>query len=423
MNSAIFILLDFRTVVAAHAAVGFFAMPLKYSKRISIFSWACWCLFQLILLSALSSATLPWGVTFLIGFLSPFVGQYLLFFLLTEGKVLEKLFIMLTYSTFFCIYMGAITALIGSLGGISPIASAFLRFLLLGAIVLFFLKKLCPMYQESASRVKKGLWGMIFSNIIFLFVIVSLSVYPTKLESFADPQALQFTLVSVAVLAVYPIFFRSIEHMAALAYEKSERLNSDLLVAQVNSQEREVAAAKQMRHDLRHHNQQILAMLEGKDYDALREYLITYTEQIDNSKPLRFCENETLNNVLRVYAQKAQKSNIKMDIVALAEKDLPITSNDIVTILANIVENAYNGARESKHSEPYISVNISRKHGRFIIRCKNACKSSLSFKDEMPVGLRGIGVSSIISAVNKYGGNCRFTAKNSEFSCIVIIEI
>ena len=63
-----------------------------------------------------------------------------------------------------------------------------------------------------------------------------------------------------------------------------------------------------------------------------------------------------------------------MDIVALAEKDLPITSNDIVTILANIVENAYNGARESKHSEPYIAVNISRKHGRFIIRCKNACE-------------------------------------------------
>ena len=423
MNSSFLLLSEFLTVLFAHIAVGIFAMPLKYSKRVSVLVWGCWGLVQFVLLSVTSRVTLPWGLTFLISFFSTYIGQYLLFFILSEGRVIEKLFIMLTYSNFFCIYMGAITALIGSFPSSPPLVSVIMRFLLLGAIVLFFLKELCPMYRESANKIKKGMWSLIFANIIFLLAIVSLSVYPIKLTSITAPQFLPFVLLSAVVLAVYPVFFRSIEHMAALAHEKSERLNADLLAAQVASQEREVAAAKQMRHDLRHHNQQILALLEAEEYAALREYLIASTEQIDSSKLLRFCENETVNNVLRVYAKKAQESNIKMDIVALAEKDLPIASNDIVTILANIVENAYNGARASKQNEPYISVSISRKHGRFIIRCKNACKSSLTFEDEMPDDLRGIGVSSITSAVNKYGGNCRFTAKNGEFSCVVIIEI
>ena len=76
--------------------------------------------------------------------------------------------------------------------------------------VLFFLKKICPMYRESTNKIKKGMWSLIFANIIFLLAIVSLSVYPIKLTSITAPQFLPFVLLSTVVLAVYPVFFRSI---------------------------------------------------------------------------------------------------------------------------------------------------------------------------------------------------------------------
>ena len=154
MNSSFLLLSEFLTVLFAHIAVGIFAMPLKYSKRISALVWGCWGLVQFVLLSVTSRVTLPWGLTFLISFFSTYIGQYLLFFILSEGRVIEKLFIMLTYSNFFCIYMGAITALIGSFPSSPPLVSVIMRFLLLGAIVLFFLKALCPMYREAANKIK-----------------------------------------------------------------------------------------------------------------------------------------------------------------------------------------------------------------------------------------------------------------------------
>ncbi|MBR6824447.1 MAG: GHKL domain-containing protein, partial [Firmicutes bacterium] len=135
----------------------------------------------------------------------------------------------------------------------------------------------------------------------------------------------------------------------------------------------------------------------------------------------RFCENETVNNILRVYHQKAADQGIAMEIRAAAKPELAAAAPDLVAIIANVLENALHGAAESGSDAPFISVNIKHQAQRFVVSCENACNPALSFA-EMPEHLRGIGISSIIATADKYGGSCLFSAQDGVFRCMIVMD-
>jgi len=83
------------------------------------------------------------------------------------------------------------------------------------------------------------------------------------------------------------------------------------------------------------------------------------------------------------------------------------------------VENALHGAADSETSEPVISVDIYYKAKKMVIVCENSCHPSLEFVPDMPRELWGVGIHSIVSTAEKYGGTCRFTAQNGVFKATV----
>ena len=160
--------------------------------------------------------------------------------------------------------------------------------------------------------------------------------------------------------------------------------------------------------------------LDGKT-EQIIDYLKLQSESIETMTTDRFCENETINNILKVFHQKAAKQNITMEIRAAAKPDLSVPSPALVTVIANILENALHGAVESKANSPMITVSIKHKSGRLVISCENTCSQSLKF-EEMPEYLQGIGIRSIISTAEKYNGSCRFSASDGVFRCTVIMD-
>ena len=110
-----------------------------------------------------------------------------------------------------------------------------------------------------------------------------------------------------------------------------------------------------------------------------------------------------------------------MEIRAAAKPDISVPSPTLVTIVANILENALHGAIESKAETPRITVSIKHKAGRLVISCENTCLSSLNF-EEMPEYLQGIGIHSVMSSAEKHNGSCRFSAADGVFSCMVIMD-
>ena len=135
----------------------------------------------------------------------------------------------------------------------------------------------------------------------------------------------------------------------------------------------------------------------------------------------RFCENETVNNILKVYHQKAAEQNISMEIRAAAKPNLSAAAPDLVAIVANVLENALHGAAASGSKAPFITVNIKHQAERFVVSCDNSCLLSLDF-EEMPEYLKGIGIQSITATADKYSGSCLFSAKDGVFRCMVVMD-
>lgn len=414
-------ILDAVVIVAAHITVGLFAAPLKYKKWISVLIWCVWGILQTLLLVPTLFNDTTIELSFMIGFVSPYIGQYVLFFILTKGKIAKRLFTLLTYSVFFCIYMGIASSLIGSLPPLHWSVISLLRTSFLFAVVLLFLKKISPMFWNGLAEPIKNWWLLVFVDTVFLLAIVSSSVYPNKLERVRDPYFIAFLTLVIAIVSVYPILFVSIKNMAELAREKQRQIHTELLQAQVETQATEAALARQYRHDIRHHYQMLLTLAQDGETDKIIGYLEQQTERIEQMGNERFCENDTINNILKVYHRKARQQNLAVTFSAGVKSTTSIPAPELVIIVANILENALHGAVDSASDTPFITISVKHKADRLVIHCENACKTSMDF-EEMPDELRGIGIQSIVSTTDRLGGTCRFFAKNGIFKCIVVLN-
>lgn len=412
---------DAVAVVAAHVTVGLLAAPLKYKKWISILVWCVWGAIQAALLIVVLLFAVTNGLGFIVGFLAPYVGQYVLFFMTTKGKFAKRLFTVLTYSVFFCICMSVITAVVGSLPALHWSISSLLRAVLLLAMVLLFLKKISPLFWNNLAEPIKNWWLLIFADAVFLLAVVFSSVFPNKLESVKSPYFLAFLTLIIAIISVYPIIFVSIKNMAELSREKQRKMHTELLQAQVEAQAMEADMARQYRHNMRHHYQMLMALAEDGKTDNIISYLEQQTERIEKMGSERFCENDTINNILKVYYQKAVKQHITANFSACMKSTTSIPAPELVDIVANVLENALHGAMDSGSEAPFITVSVKHKAERMVIHCENSCHPSMDF-EEMPDTLRGIGTHSIISTAESLGGVCRFFAKNGVFKCIVILH-
>jgi signal transduction histidine kinase len=289
------------------------------------------------------------------------------------------------------------------------------------AIMQFVLYKLLlPSFKKVAKYIREG-WGKFYGVVLsFWTLIVGQSLF-TMMRPMSVQESIVFLLTMVAFCVTYIAMFNNMKNIVELSREKQKSLHTELLQIQVDAQSKEAAIVRQNRHDMRHHYQELLSMALEGETEKIIEYLKIQSKSIEAMNTGRFCENETINNILKVFYQKATSQNITIDIRAAAKPDLSVPSPALVTIVANVLENALRGAVESKAETPRITVSIKHKAGRLVISCENTCSQSLKF-EEMPEYLQGIGIHSVISTAEKYNGSCRFSASDGVFSCTIIMD-
>ena len=128
-------IIEFKLLLVAHAAAGIFSSTLKYSKKTTHIIWGTWVALQTALLFYTEFVLTNWALQFFVGFILSLVGQYVIFFATTKGKLAQRIFTMLTYSIFFCIVMSLFTMFNGTFGELHPILTALIQAALLFAIV------------------------------------------------------------------------------------------------------------------------------------------------------------------------------------------------------------------------------------------------------------------------------------------------
>ena len=385
----------------------FFARP-RFGKAVTAMIWLVYAALMLILPP--DTPTLNFFLTF--------VAHLILFFMTTTGPVQEKGFLFLSYACIYTCFSTLFTIVNTRLQ--SEPTKIVLAFVIIALMQVLLYLVLLPSFRKVTPYIYTG-WGKFYAVVLgFFTLIVSQAVFPV-MSPMTGKEIVVFLLTMLAFCVTYTSVFTSMKNMVELTREKQRKTHAEFLLAQVQSQAKEAEIVRQNRHDMRHHYQMLLSYAERGDLSKLTAYLQRQTERIEAITTGRFCENETVNNILKVYHQKAAEQDIAMEIRAAAKPGLSATDPDLVAIIANVLENALHGAAKSGSESPFIRVNIKHQAQRFVISCDNSCSKSLVF-EEMPEYLRGIGIHSIAATADNYGGSCLFSAKDGVFHCMVIMD-
>ena len=404
MSQIIFLIL---TVLSHIGASLFFAKP-RINKILIALIWILYgCTFFL----------LPPNMPPYSYFISFFL-HMVLFLLTTAGRMVEKGFLFLSYATTYTCFSILFNMFEHRLGHIALKIIAAVVLMLIMQAVLY--AALLPSIKKVSTHIRKG-WGRYYAVVLsFWALIVGQSMF-TMMRPMDSQESIIFILTMAAYCVTYIAIFNSMKNIVQLSREKQKSLHTELLQAQVDAQEQEARLVSQNRHDMRFHYQALMSLAKTGETDKIVDYLNIQSESLEATATGRFCENETINNILKVFSQKASVKNVAMEIRAAAKPDISVPSPALVTVIANILENALHGAAESKAENPSISISIKHKSGRLVISCDNTCSRTLTFA-EMPEYLQGIGVHSVISTAEKYNGSCRFSAANGIFSVTVIMD-
>ena len=404
MQHIVFLIL---TVLSHIGASSFFAKP-RFNWFITAAIWMSYG-FVFVLL--------PTDIP-LIGYIIPVLLHLGLFFVTTAGRAVEKGFLFFSYVTTYTCF-SFLFNMLTQLVEYMALKIIFAVVIMTGMqFILYCL--LLPSFRKVAKHISKG-WGKFYGIVLSFWALIGGQSMFTVMRPVSLEETIVFILTSIAFCITYIAIFSSMKNIAELSFEKQKTLHTELLQAQVDAQAKEAKLVYQNRHDMRFHYQALMSLARTGETDKIIDYLKLQSESLESTGTGRFCENETINNTLKVFYQKAAVRNISMEVRAAAKPDISVPQPALVSVIANILENALHGAVESKAENPKITVSVKHKSGRLVITCENSCLKSLSF-EEMPEYLRGIGVHSVITTAEKYNGSCRFSADGGIFSCAVVMD-
>ena len=294
-----------------------------------------------------------------------------------------------------------------------------LNLLFLIPYLLFFRERLFRMYKE----IKSGYW-LIATLSIMCFAMQSLFlIYNNRARNHEVSFVLLLFSSFVFMVAVYAMIFR---YMSQAGYTyRMERLESNekFLLAQIDSYEKLAENARQTRHDFRHHNMVVLEFAKNRNYEGIISYLQEYEEKETEKYIGTFCTNHAVDTVLCAYVSRCGQNSIEVDTDIRLDEPTWCSDYDLVTVLANILENAVNGCMKVTGMRR-MEISVKQKENKLILVCKNTCTDNILFENGLPKSRKrdGIGVESILNTIAKYNGDADFSATDGVFVCRVILN-
>lgn len=344
-------------------------------------------------------------------------------FFLSAEELPQTMFIAMTYTQAFLI----ITFLAGLLsnwmfhGTIQ--ATSWLRTAFHIAGLLIYGTAFKEKFEAIRRDVVTGWWPICILSVLYTAYVIYITM-TAQAEYFHNVDLMPFLFLLAAILTSYAVIFHTIHYMREAAINSQMEQQQAILVKKIEIMEEAEEENRRLRHDFRHHMRSIMEYAKNGETKQILGYLEEYDTEIGKTVRKRLCTNSVIDNVLTVYGNQAEKEGIKVNYAITTDDDAGIKAVDMVAILANLMENAIHGCLESGKGQMDIRVQISTKAGKFLIVVDNTCKDNIYFKNGLPKRKkrRGIGISSIVKSVERYGGNADFKTEEGRFISRIIIS-
>jgi hypothetical protein len=309
------------------------------------------------------------------------------------------------------------------------------RTVLFSALLFFNFKYLRPRFRRLVDIL--GIeWRLVAAVAFFFYILVAVIQYYPQMYWYETDN--RWYLVAASYLmffGIYLLIFRSIGTIAE-KYELQERegilsLQNKMWEEQIEEQKHAVNATRRDRHDLRHHYDTLLSMLEGGKTQEAVSYLNAQTQRTESLAIAGVCEHSSANAILSRWVARAEENGIKTEIDAKIPTNFPMDEVALVGILANSFENAVEGClRTQEGTDRYIVAKIAYSvyngAGKLHIVFENACVDDLVFENGLPKSQKpggGTGTKSIAYTAERYHGMVEYTAENGIFRTRVLLHL
>ncbi|MGX8835633.1 sensor histidine kinase [Amedibacillus sp. YH-ame6] len=240
-------------------------------------------------------------------------------------------------------------------------------------------------------------------------------------------------LIALFILAAWDALRDQIQKEKLLEQAENEKVLLDLQVEGAKNQLQSLRSSQEQtviyRHDMRHHFTLLQEYAKENDMEKIKAYLAMSKKDIDALTPKRFCSNETVNILLAAFDEKAKNMNIVLDINAKVAESLAIGDHELCTLLSNAIENAMQAVEHIEdESKRVVEVQLQMHETALLISVKNAYEGELiedgvSFMSRHKEEGHGLGVKSILSIVEKYGGMYSIDTDGGEFVLRLVIPL
>ena len=238
-------------------------------------------------------------------------------------------------------------------------------------------------------------------------------------DTVTDPVLL---LIFLTALSVIGVMIRALASAASLhrlrQAEQAAQLQLEAQRREYEDLRRKTEQGRQYRHDMRHHLRVLQGLFDRANSAEGLQYIRTLDGQLTELEQQTWCENATVNAVLRSYIGRAREEGCRVTVRAQVPQECPVDEADLCVILAKGMENAVNACRDNaEEDEKWIRVGVTaHENGNLSVGIENPCTRPVAFgRDGLPKGAdgerHGIGLRSVEAVVKKYDGilQCELT--------------
>ena len=171
------------------------------------------------------------------------------------------------------------------------------------------------------------------------------------------------------------------------------------------------------------------ALLNKKQYSKLDEYIAKIYGSLNNEPDAINTNNVIVNAILNTKYQEADAKGIVFVFRVNDLSELKISDEDVVTILANLLNNAIE-ACETCEDKKIIKLKFVKENDMIIIAVKNTFNYDVIYENgeiqstkTSNVEEHGVGIKNVLKIVEKYSGEYVIEDKNKEFFFSIIIPV
>lgn len=263
-------------------------------------------------------------------------------------------------------------------------------------------------------------------SIIIVFVLVTSKI---------DNRYVGVT-ISVGIILINLIVFYICDEMVG-AYIRLEE--SALVERQLESYSNQLDVlmkseekVRGLRHDLKHHLNEILMMAERNKTSDIKDYIKNMQMYMANENEYVSSGNADIDSLLNLMLNKAKNELRKVKCKVSVPCELDIQAFDWNIILGNLVDNAIRAAKES--ADRFLNIRISYQRGILLINIKNSYQGELVKADDKYIStkeydrtdasqLHGLGIKNVKKIVEKYNGSIEIEDEDGVFDVKILMYV